>query len=63
MINVIKKILEFLKLIWDSILNIILFIFYIIFFLPYKIIKIKNQDIKWWIRVDKYDLENKNLPF
>lgn len=63
MINVIKKILELLKLIWDCILNIILFIFYIFLFLPYKIFKFKDKEIKWWIRADKYDLDNKNLPF
>jgi len=62
MINVIKKVFYILKLFWDFILNIILFIFYLVLFFPYKLF-LKNKNSLWWKVVEKYSLENKNLPF
>jgi hypothetical protein len=62
MINVIKKFSHILKLFWDFILNIILFIFYLVLFFPYKLF-LKKKNNLWWNTVEKYNLENKNLPF
>lgn len=60
--NVIKNILNYLYKFWDLILSIILFLFYIVLFLPYKLFY-KEKKKNWWLKVDDYNFKNKNLPF
>ena len=63
--NVIKIILRLLHKFWEINSNIILFILYIIIFFPYKILFIsrKWEDKKWWEKVEKYNINNKFLPY
>ena len=67
--NVIKIILKLLQKFWDINLSIILFIFYIIIFLPYKILNFfwfnnkKKLWKSWWLKVEKYNIKNKYLPY
>lgn len=60
--NVIKNILKYLHKFWDLMLSIILFIFYIVSFLPYKLFY-RRKNKKWWMKAENYSMKNKNLPF
>lgn len=63
--NVIKKIWKWLHKFWDINLSIILFVLYIVVFLPYKVFSffLKIEEKKWWQKVDKYNVDNKILPY
>lgn len=63
--NVIKYIFKWLKIFWDFNLSIILFVLYIVFFMPYKFVNlfIKERKDVWWINTEKYNDKNKFLPF
>ena len=63
--NVINIILKLLKKIWDINLSIILFILYLFIFFPYKLFLFfkKQKKFIWWRKVDKYNINNKTLPY
>lgn len=62
---VFKTIWKILHKFWDINLSIILFILYMTVFLPYKFFSYfsKKEKNKWWEKVDKYNFNNKSLPY